>query len=306
MSSVQIRILTGPAKGTRLRVDKDTARFGRAPESDIPIDQPFVSREHGQLRLTDAGWVLENHSPNGTTLSGKSVTKKPRPIAAGQVVSIGTEDVFEIISLDAPEAAPLVEEKPAEPIDTKKKLSGRSKLWIGIGAYVMLMMLAAVFLSTMDSGNNQQDPIERLGPLSQVAIRDQVVREIRRTLEKQPPDSRKVREFSEDALRAYHANDPGALYRTVLAYREALSYSPGLLLDDVEDQKRYIEAQEKLIDEISLRYYNAYNAMRNRESAVADNHFRQLSQIFNAPGTELFADIEKYRALNNAQIRRRR
>lgn len=305
MSSVQIRILIGPNQGARLRVDKDHASFGRSADCDITIDQPFVSREHGKLQLTPKGWVLENQSANGTVVAGKTVTKKPRPIAEGQVVSIGSEDAFEIISLALPAAEPVPAEAEEEPGEEKKKLSGRSKLWIGLGAYVMIMMLLFVFLSLFGGGETSDNPVDRMPQLSKSDLREQVKAEIRRTLPKRPPDSLKVRQHSEAALEQYNLRhrDPTARYRALVQYREALSYTRGEKLEDPENDKLYIEIQEELVEDITDRYDRAYGLLRNRAFERANTEFRELARIYADPTTQLHRDIETYWAITKNQLR---
>jgi len=305
LSSVQIRILTGPNQGARLRVGKDHATFGRAPECDITIDQPFVSREHGRLALTPKGWVLENLSPNGTVVAGKTVTRKPRAIADGQIVCIGAEQAFEIISLAVPADAPAPAEPDAQPAEQKKKLSGRSKLWIGLGAYAMVMMLLFVFLSLFGGGDNNRRSATNLPQLSTADVEQRVKAEIRRTLPKRPPDSLKVREHSEAALEHYHlrTTDPTARYRALVEYRLALAYTRGDKLEDPEHDTRYIEVQEELVEDITRRYSRAYNLLRNNEPERADSAFRELSRIYADPSTQLHRDIETYWAIAKQQLR---
>lgn len=306
MTSVQVRILSGSAAGTRLRVEKDTVTFGRSPDCDVTIDQSFVSREHGRLTRGEKGWVLENHSPNGTLVAGKRVTRKPRPIAPGQTVAIGNEDVFEVISLgDAP--APAEGESDAPPGQEKQPMAGRTKLWIGIGAYMVLMLGLFVFFSTMSDGGEASDGLDRLPAMTEGEIRAAVSEQIRSTVPKQPPDSRLAREHANRALAYYNqrATNPQAWINALQQYRLALSYTPGHELPDIEHERRYIEVRDHLIDEITKRYYNAYNLLYNRDLERADEQFRELLRIYHAPGTPLYQQIQDHWDTTKAQLRRR-
>ncbi len=60
-----------------------TWTIGRANEADIRLEDPTVSRDHAVLQATPAGWVLVNHSSNGTFVDGRrvdSVTIISRPV----------------------------------------------------------------------------------------------------------------------------------------------------------------------------------------------------------------------------------
>jgi hypothetical protein len=308
LNSVQVRILTGPNAGARLRVDKPAVTFGRAPECDLTLDQGFVSREHGRITLTDKGWVLENQSPNGTVVGGKKVTRKPRPIESGQVVSIGEQDVFEVVSLsEPPDEAPAPPPPSQAPDESgKQPISGRMKLWIGIGVFWLIVGSLAMFLNITSSNDRSEDPITRLPSLTEAEIRDRVADQIRQTLPKQPPDSRLAREHATNALRAYNQRntDPQGWITALQEYRKALSYTAGPRLKDIEDDKRYLEVQNHLIDEITERYRRAYNLLRNRSFTRADAEYRELLRIYHAPGTPLYEELQSQWNLVKAHLDR--
>ena len=51
-------------------------RIGRAPELDITLDHPLVSREHGELSWHDGGWYLtDTMSTNGVFVGGQRVDR---------------------------------------------------------------------------------------------------------------------------------------------------------------------------------------------------------------------------------------
>jgi ABC transport system ATP-binding/permease protein len=49
--------------------------IGRAPEADVHLDNPKVSRDQAVLESTPAGWVLVNHSRNGMFVGGQRVER---------------------------------------------------------------------------------------------------------------------------------------------------------------------------------------------------------------------------------------
>jgi cytochrome P450 / NADPH-cytochrome P450 reductase len=65
-----------------------TLRIGRAPDNDIVVDDPGVSRHHAELR-NDAGRfrIVDLASHNGTVVNGRRATDTP--LSEGDVVGIG-------------------------------------------------------------------------------------------------------------------------------------------------------------------------------------------------------------------------
>jgi ABC-type multidrug transport system ATPase subunit/pSer/pThr/pTyr-binding forkhead associated (FHA) protein len=49
--------------------------IGRAPQADVHLDNPKVSRDQAVLQCTPAGWVLVNHSRNGMFIDGQRVER---------------------------------------------------------------------------------------------------------------------------------------------------------------------------------------------------------------------------------------
>ena len=63
--------------------------IGRAPDADLVIDDPSISRLHSRLLVTDSRVVLSDlGSRNGTVLNGAAITE-PRTIAPGDVITLG-------------------------------------------------------------------------------------------------------------------------------------------------------------------------------------------------------------------------
>ena len=61
---------------------------GRAPNSDIPIFDPTISRRHAEVECGDAGFAIRDlGSSNGTYVNGEKVTH--RAIAPGDVLTFG-------------------------------------------------------------------------------------------------------------------------------------------------------------------------------------------------------------------------
>jgi ABC transport system ATP-binding/permease protein len=90
--------------------------IGRANEADIRLEDPRVSRHHAVLQATPAGWVLVNHSSNGTFVDGRrvdsvSIISRPVTVLLGSA-SEGEELQIRPINAVARPAPPA---RPAQP-----------------------------------------------------------------------------------------------------------------------------------------------------------------------------------------------
>lgn len=81
-----------PLKQWRFEAER-VIRVGRAPDNQVVVSAPIVSRYHLELRRVesplpstqsafDSHWHLINHSTNGTFLGGQSITQLPLPETA--------------------------------------------------------------------------------------------------------------------------------------------------------------------------------------------------------------------------------
>ncbi|MFD5411304.1 FHA domain-containing protein [Streptomyces nojiriensis] len=69
---------------------RTAVRIGRAPDSDLVVDDLTVSRRHAELHaLADGSYqIVDLGSHNGTYLNGAAVTR-PTPVTEGDIVGIG-------------------------------------------------------------------------------------------------------------------------------------------------------------------------------------------------------------------------
>lgn len=66
-----------------------TTIIGRSPESDIALNDNFLSLEHAQLRLNGDEWVLEDlNSTNGTFINGFEV-RTATSVNDGDIIRVG-------------------------------------------------------------------------------------------------------------------------------------------------------------------------------------------------------------------------
>lgn len=307
---LHIQILSGPDVGKRLMVDQSPVTFGRESDNTVVLDLPTTSRRHGELRVEGGQWLLINHSPNGTRLNGKAV-RKPRVLPQRAEIAIG-DDLVMHIQVQASLAGPGREggagggegsSVSAATPPPERRLSGRHKIWIGIGAYLLLMVGLFIFFSTLDRSDESQADAA-VPELSGEVIRA----EIRTPLPKQPPDARRAREAILEAQEMFALVDVevDALYRAHVSYQRALAYTRGDMLDDPVDQRRMGVIQQRLATEVVQRYQRAYNMLRSRQYDTAAQGFRDLLAFYPNPQSEVFRNAQlQWDAARRAADRRR-
>ncbi len=70
--SAMLVVLSGPARGSRFLINSEVTTIGRAPDSDIFLDDVTVSRKHAQINKTDSGYlIVDCGSLNGTYVSNE-------------------------------------------------------------------------------------------------------------------------------------------------------------------------------------------------------------------------------------------
>src|SRR6187431_1053800 len=80
--------------GTRYPVPQQGLRIGRAPENDIVLADPNISRQHLVVWSTPRGAFLRDlGSQNGTYIAGRRVGAGPESIPTGAQVRIGVTDI---------------------------------------------------------------------------------------------------------------------------------------------------------------------------------------------------------------------
>ena len=67
--------LIGPNRGERFLLDQNETSIGRAPESDIFLDDVTVSRKHASISRTNGNFIITDlGSLNGTYVNGSVVS----------------------------------------------------------------------------------------------------------------------------------------------------------------------------------------------------------------------------------------
>lgn len=83
-------VLSGTARGTTLIVDSLPAELGRAPDTDLVLDDETVSRRHAVLRGDNESLQVEDlGSSNGTAINGNPMVGA-LSLLDGDLVSFGS------------------------------------------------------------------------------------------------------------------------------------------------------------------------------------------------------------------------
>lgn len=92
--------------GMRYPVPTQGLRIGRAPENDVVVPDPNVSRQHLMIWATPRGAFLRDlGSQNGTFIGGRRVGSGPEAIPSGAHIRIGVTDIqVEIVQATGPTA----------------------------------------------------------------------------------------------------------------------------------------------------------------------------------------------------------
>jgi pSer/pThr/pTyr-binding forkhead associated (FHA) protein len=303
---IVIQFLSGPNMGQRQRFTKGPIKFGRDADLGLVLAEPFVSRQHGELVVDDRDrWCLVNLSPNGTRINARLITAtdgKSRRLRDGDTVSVGNQPVFTIkIEGPPPEEA---HNEVEDDEDDARKLSVRSKVWIGIGVYMLLMLGLVVFMSTLDrdgTGPGSSRPNEISAA--------EIAMEIERALPPaQPPSpavaARHLQQAREWYARrgvneaaAFHAHDH---YKRSLAADNLIAFPQGV------DQQRYLEVQAELVQQVESRYRQGFNQLVAGNYQGALQTFDRLIAIYPDKDSRIYKNALAMRNFADKQRGRRR
>ncbi|MBV8235535.1 MAG: FHA domain-containing protein, partial [Acidimicrobiia bacterium] len=86
-----IEISEGAGEATDVALGSGSTTIGRAPDNDLVLREPSVSRHHARLDVAETGVsVVDLGSANGTSVDGVELEARvPRALAPGEVVAIG-------------------------------------------------------------------------------------------------------------------------------------------------------------------------------------------------------------------------
>ncbi len=100
-----LTVMTGPAKGSVFKLDKEVLTIGRADEADITIPDPGLSRLHARFTLVGHGpavgfLINDLNSTNGSFVGGQEISK-PTFLTDGVRISLGKRTVARFSVQDA-------------------------------------------------------------------------------------------------------------------------------------------------------------------------------------------------------------
>ena len=142
-------ITAGPGKGREFKL-RAKATLGRAPDNDIILEDPKVSRRHAVIAFTEQRYsVTDLGSANGTFVNGIMVREPNHPLRAEDVIAVGdTELTFYEVP---PSAKTALTQPSAQPVP-KPMGKVTTQAWIA-GAAVLVICLIAVSVIALLRGS---------------------------------------------------------------------------------------------------------------------------------------------------------
>ena len=133
-------ITSGTGEGREFKL-RAKATLGRAPDNDIILEDPKVSRHHAVIAFTGERYsITDLESANGAFVNGIMVRESNHPLRAGDVISLGdTELTFYEVP---PSAKTALTQPSAQPVP---KFIGQvpTSAWMA-GAAVLIICLVAL------------------------------------------------------------------------------------------------------------------------------------------------------------------
>ncbi len=97
-----VLFLSGPLIGKLLHIQEGITVLGRAPDANLVINDPRISRHHVKIDVTGQDVTIEDMgSTNGTFVNGKRITKQA--LADGDKIQISSSTVFKFALQDKTE-----------------------------------------------------------------------------------------------------------------------------------------------------------------------------------------------------------
>ena len=329
MSQLQVEIVAGSEAGRRVALRPGGAvTFGRAGTNTLVIDLPFISREHGELRWVPSGkdpasgtWMLTNRSPHGVYLDKKRVTRKPRAVEPPATILIGEEPVLRVLAeVDTGGATERPSNQAAEGkrlpggegrsagggdapagVEPQAGLSGRAKVWIGIGVYLALMLGAFLFFS-LNRGGGESGP----SGMPPALTPQQIAESIRTPLPKQPPSPRLVLEALAKAEQHRRVDDERQQVLALREYQQALAMTRGPVLERAIEQRRFQDVQDRVVQQVQRRYADALADSQANAWESAYPAFRDLYEYYDDYDSIIYRNAQKHAAFASRQLGDRR
>ena len=160
--------IAGPEKGETFRVAPGTTLIGRDPSCDIALSESAVSRQHVRIEHQEDQWTVKNLSPNGTRLNKKSIDEAV--LSDGDVIRVGAKTrlrfLVETVAVSLtgrPQFRPRAleaqeeeagEEPKGEEEATPSLFQRRKGLFIGLGVYLLVILMVGLVLAFRGCGGS--------------------------------------------------------------------------------------------------------------------------------------------------------
>ena len=256
-------VRSGPRRGKRFNLKGGAFRIGKDSNSDLVLTDEFVSPLHTVVEFRDDVWIATNRGVNGTLLN-RTAIEGSRPLAPGDVLQVGGETLIEFGLKEKRKRQKA--DKTVGGSEEAKPLWQRPAVLGGLGGYFVLLIAAAVFLSTTAGSGGSG--------LSRATADDLVARS-RAFLESDAPrDSEPIAGF----VRPSDPEDPASTYYALVSAREheAPPESTQPLVDD-------------MIDRVDRALFEAWRLEQQRNWSAAIDTYRGIQRMLptlRAPVTE--------------------
>ncbi len=258
MSDVEITatllVRSGPRKGKRFSLDGEEAfRIGKLEDCELVLRDEFVSPLHTVVERRDDVWVAVNRGVNGTLVNQQSI-EGVRVLEAGDLIQVGGETLIEFGTKERrrkrkQEVTTLDDGKP-------KPLWQRPVVLVGLGAYLLALIVVAIVLSSGSVGGGW-------GLTRDYA--DQLVEASRSFLESDAPATS---ELVRGAVRPDDPGDPSARYWALVAARR--SDASG------DETARLVDG---LVEDIDARLFDAWRMEQRRNWSGAVTAYRAIERL---------------------------
>ncbi len=277
---IQVLDAGGALAGRKLVLDTSPVRFGRDPRNTLVLEDPLVSRNHGEITLDPATgqWSVVCYSDKGLKANKKPVTNLPTPLATNSATTL-TAAGLKLMTV-----TPIVQtvyDEAGQPIDyghATAPATGSNKrvaIWAGLGVWFLVLGgLAAFFLFTEPSSQNT----DRLATWPD----EQVATAIFSNPEPQTPNPTLVQRELAQANAEFERIDmqPDALRKAYEHYTRALTHDPDGLFDHGLDQRRYHQTQQNYHEQVQTLYRQATNQIGSQNYPAALQTLEDLNALY--------------------------
>lgn len=313
MTSMQLQIIRPGGQVRRETFTQGPIAFGREADNQIIFSETYFSRKHGVFHQNDDGWYLENLSVNGTQINGKRIKKKHVPVNAGDIITVGDQEVFKVEALlnaaGSPTISPSIDTPAAKPaVATPSAGTRKTRLWLSLAGFWVVVLALLVFVQPLLVNKDDTGPIHRTVELKPEEIKQYVRRKPPEIAGNVTPDERRKNEAlaeARDVAARLDARVDGH-FKAYRAYQKALAYSGNVVLADSQDMRRFTVIEEELIQGVTTRYYDAYAKLRSQNYRDAEMALRDLNQYFPEPQNPLMKNVEAHRRDIGTKYKRRR